>query len=161
MAKTRIAPDLLSELPATKASLAEAAPETESPQAKTLIAVIIEMNAGFPWGVRAARAMLLYAFLKEQTAAGVKIPEAALARRSLVRLRPPALPADIDPVFDPVDRIAIANSLYTDNYLFGELTVETINRLAPLAIDTGGGTKVSPIYKLWRDHKLRRSCSNR
>ena len=31
--------------------------------------------------------------------------------------------------------------------------METINRLAPLAIDTGGGAKVPPIYKLWRDHK--------
>lgn len=38
-------------------------------------------------------------------------------------LHAPAQLSDIGPLFDPADTIAIANSLFTDNYLFGEFTV--------------------------------------
>jgi hypothetical protein len=154
LAKTRIAPDLLSELSTVKTHVAATPPEGREAEAKPLIAVIIEMNAGFPKGVGAARALLLDAFLKQQAAAGVKVPEAGLARQSLVGRGRQSLLSVIGPLFDPADKIAVANSLFTDNYLFGEFTVETINRLAPLAIDTGGGAKKSPIYKLWKDHTV-------
>jgi serine protease AprX len=154
MVKTRIAPDLLSELPAPKPPEPALALEAARGEAKPRIPVIIEMNASFPKGVGAARAMLLRAFLKQQASAGVKIPESAQAHRALVGVHAPKLPADTGPLFDPADRIAVTNSLFTDNYLFGEFTLDTINRLAPLTIDTGGGVKVSPIYKLWRDHSV-------
>jgi serine protease AprX len=149
--KTRIAPDLLGKLASSPSG-----PVTPV-QAPARFAVIIEMYAAFPGGCRAARATLLRQYLKDRSSS--RIPDAALARRSLVGLRSPTLPPGNTTaparLFDDHDELAIANSLFTENYLFGEMTQETINRLGDLLIDIGGD-KVPPIHKIWLDHEVER-----
>jgi subtilisin family serine protease len=147
--KTRIAPDLLGKLQSSPPS------PTTPAQIPVLFAVIIEMYAAFPDGCKAARATLLRQFLKEQDSARVKVIDAALARRSLVGFRSPALPSTPGRLFDEHDTLSIANSLFTENYLFGEITQDTINRLGDLLIDMGG-EKVPAIHKIWSDHQVER-----
>ncbi len=152
MAKTRIAPDLLQAMAEKTGARAAAniAPGPEGP----LFPAVVEMNAAFPHGPKVARAMLLRQFLKERGGAGQKVPEAALARRALVGLRPPPFPAPPTPLFDVADKLAIANSLFTDSYLFGSLTQDTINRLGSLTV-TVDGEPTSLLHKVWADHAVR------
>jgi serine protease AprX len=143
---------------------AEAVPQTDIRQVAPappapLFPVVIELNTGFPDGAARARAMLLKAYLKE--CAKSPTPDAGLARRVVARLRPRALPPDAPPLFAAEDRLAIANSLYTDHYLFGELTEATIDRLDQLSVARFGAAKTdlaaAPVYKVWYDQKVRRS----
>ncbi len=121
-----------------------------------MFSVVMEMNTGYPGGVQLARAMILKQFLKER--AGARVPDMVLARRTVARLRPKPLPAGMTPLFAPEDQLAITNSLFTDHYLFADVTNETIGRLAALTIAGAGGARASldaPLYKVWQDHPVR------
>ena len=163
LAKTGIGSDLIEAMqtraraPAAVAS-AEAAVPTAAPK-PDLFPVVIEMNTGFPGGAPRARAMLLKQFLKERPK--TRVPDAPQARHEVARLRVPTLPAASTPLFAPEDQIAIANSLFTDHYLFGELTAATIDKLDLLSLARLGAAKTplaaAPLYKVWRDHTVKRS----
>jgi serine protease AprX len=148
MAKTRIAPDLLDAM----AEKANAMATPTKPEAQ-LFPAVVEMNAAFPHGPEVARAMLLRQFLKERSGAGQEVPEASLARRALVGLRPPPLPTQPTPLFDLADKLSVANSLFTDSYLFGSLTQATINRLGSLSVAIDGDAN-DIVHKVWSDHAV-------
>ena len=168
LAKTGIGPDLLEAIqrspsaPAlesvaqTDASGAAPAGLAPKPAKPPMFAVVMEMNTGYPGGAQLARAILMKQFLKER--AGAKVPDMALARRAVARLRPKPLPAERTPLFAPEDRLAIANSLFTDHYLFADVTNDTIGRLAALTIAGAGDPRTSvnaaPLYKVWQDHPV-------
>jgi hypothetical protein len=139
--------------PSDAAPLAAPAPAPSKP---AMFSVVMEMNTAFPRGAGLARAILLKQFLKER--AGSQVPDAKLARGVVARMRPPALPAEATPLFHPEDRLAIANSLFTDHYLFGAVCQETINRLAALSIAGARNAKrqldSAPLYKVWQDHPI-------
>lgn len=122
----------------------------------SMFSVVIEMNTSYRGGAKLARAMLIKQFLKER--AGQRVPDAALARRTLAGLRPKELPAGTTPLFAPEDQLAIANSFFTDHYLFADVTNDTVGRLAALTIAGVGGDRASldaaPIYKVWQDHPV-------
>ncbi len=165
LARTGIGSDLLEEIDARrgKAPAAETRPPPAEPGAealrvappRNLFAVVIEMNTAFPGGAQLARAMLLKEFLKGRAAGGAKLAkgEAALARHAVARHGRTARLALTAPLFAPEDRLAIANSLFTDHYLFAEATEETINKLGDLSI-VGASDATSPIYKVWKDHDV-------
>jgi serine protease AprX len=171
LTKTGIGPDLLEaiqrsakrlqpqpkpEFVAPPDDAAGAAPPPAAPK-PAMFSVVIEMNTGYPGGAKLARAMLLKQFLKER--AGNRLPEMALARGAVARLRPKPLPTGTTPLFAPEDHLAIANSLFTDHYLFADVTNDTIGRLAALTIAGAGGVRASldaaPLYKVWQDHPVR------
>jgi hypothetical protein len=178
MAKTGIGPDLLQAMKERdEARAAAAAPGAPSEPAPTpapaptepapaavvapkpeMFSVVMEMNTSFPGGAALARAMLLKQFLKERAKTNTKIPGAALARGVISRMRPRALPAQATPLFAPEDQLAIANSLFTDHYLFAQVSKDTIGRLAALTIAGVGDVKGAPapalLYKVWRDHPV-------
>jgi serine protease AprX len=169
LAKTGIGLDLLEaiqrsaeqpqpkpELVAPSSEASGAAPPSAAAPKPAMFSVVMEMNTGYRGGAELARAMLLKQFLKER--AGKRIPEMALARRAVAGLRPKPLPTGTTPLFAPEDQLAIANSLFTDHYLFGEVTNDTIGRLAALTIAGAGGVRASlndsPLYKIWQDHPV-------
>ena len=121
-----------------------------------IIPVVIELSTGFPGSAALARAMILKQFLKERP----KTTDAGLAKHVVARLKPHNLPATSTPLFAPEDKIAIANSLYTDHYLFGELTKATI-RFDLLSVARFGAAKTdlaaAPVYKVWFDQQVKRS----
>ncbi len=91
-----------------------------------IIPVVIEFSTGFPGSAALARAMILKQFLKERP----KTTDAGLAKHVVARLKPQNLPATSTPLFAPEDQLAIANSLFTDHYLFGDVDrSDTIGRL--------------------------------
>ena len=122
-----------------------------------IIPVVIELSTGFPGSAALARAMILKQFLKERP----KTTDAGLAKHVVARLKPHNLPATSTPLFAPEDKIAIANSLYTDHYLFGELTKATIDRFDLLSVARFGAAKTdlaaAPVYKVWFDQQVKRS----
>jgi serine protease AprX len=128
-----------------------------APPKPAMFSVVMEMNTAFPRGAGLARAILLKQFLKER--AGSRVPDAKLARGVVTRMRPPTLPAEVTPLFHPEDQLAIANSLFTDHYLFGAVSLETINNLAALSIAGAGKAKrpmdSAPLYKVWQDHPIK------
>ena len=134
----------------------DAAPRAAPAPASQMFSVVMEMNTAFPRGAGMARAILLKQFLKER--AGRMVADAKLARGVVARMRPPSLPAETTPLFHPEDQLAIANSLFTDHYLFGAIAAETIDKLAGLSIAGAGKAKrpmdSAPLYKVWRDHPI-------
>jgi serine protease AprX len=145
--KTSIAPDLL-------ARLALPAGQDAAVDQPPVFAAIVEMNATFPGGSRVARAMLLRRFLTERQKAKVAVPDAGLARHSMTGMRVRSIDGT-DRLFDPIDQLSIRNSLFTDNFLFGEFTQDTINRLGDVAIRIGQD-QVTLIHKIWDDHEVER-----
>jgi serine protease AprX len=171
LTKTGIGPDLLeaiqrsaerqqpqpnSESVAPRDDASGAAPPPTVAPKPAMFSVVMEMNTGYPGGAKLARAMLLKQFLKER--AGKRVPEMALVRGAVACLRPKPLPTGTTPLFDPEDQLAIANSLFTDHYLFADVTNDTIGRLAALTIAGAGGVRASldaaPLYKVWQDHPV-------
>jgi len=139
------------------------APEVTQPAAPKPppFAVVIEMNIAFPRGAALARAIILKQFLNDWDKFHEKdktvLPDKALARRVVRRFRPPSLPAELTPLFAPDDQIAVANSLYTDHYLFAELTEATIDRLSPLTVaGVEPGKGPAQLYKVWKDQPVER-----
>lgn len=149
LARTRIAPDLHEQI-AELELLAVAAP---APQA-----VIIEFNAAFPGGVRAARDLLIAAYLasprvppagRTAALAGLPVPPAA----NLQGWTLAATGVAFD--YGPDDQIFVWKSLQTEAYLFARLTVATILALADLDAATPNAAPApTPIHKLWRDHAV-------
>jgi subtilisin family serine protease len=117
--------------------------------------VIIEFNALYPGGCKAARDFLLRQFLRERQAAGIRDPEAERIRLMRIGSRAPSLPKAQASIFSLPDELSVRNSLFTESYVFGRVTRETINRLASLQLFIGGVT-VAPIYKIWADLDVRR-----
>ena len=162
MAKTGIGPDLLQAMKTRAEERGAAAAAPEAAQAAVvapkpeMFSVVMEMNTSFAGGAARARAMLMKQFLKER--AKTKVPGAALARGVIGHLRPPPMPAQAAPLFAPEDQLAIANSLFTDHYLFADVTKDTIGRLAALTIAGVGDVKsplaAAPLYKVWQDHPV-------
>ena len=166
LAKTGIAPDLIAAMQTQAAKREAPSAGTEAvapaeaggvaPPKPDLFSVIIEMNTGFPGGAKLARAMLLKQFLKER--GKTRVPEASLARHAFTRLRVPPLPPELLPIFAPDDRLAIANSLFTDHYLFCDVSNETIGKLDALSIAGAGKANKpansAPLYKVWLDHPV-------
>lgn len=153
LAQTRIAPDL-HELMAAPAEAVSGVPQPTE--------VIIELNAHFPGGVRAARDILIEAYLTSRT-----VPQ---ARRdaALIGVVPPPVPILLPPHsprawiltaagapfdFDAEDEVFIWKSLQTEAYIFARLAAATIMALADLtARSPDGSSEQAPIHKLWSDH---------
>ena len=126
--------------------------------------IIIEFNINFPGGSTLARLLTLSAFLRTNPNAGGKAAaEIESARRRLLAMHGgdyEEFEEEIAKTFSPVDRIAVSNSLWTENYAFGSLHRRTINDLAGIAFSekAGRGSKkvVKPlIYKIWLDHDIK------
>lgn len=123
------------------------------------LAVIIEMNAGFPGGEQAARLLLIHGLgldkaLSSMQAEGwiavTALPSEAHIEDALPRLPPSA--------------VRLMNSLQTDRFLFADLTPDQIHAIAaatvtvPILDPRTNRTRVwtGPlVYKLWHDNALR------
>ena len=112
--------------------------------------VVIEVNAQFPGGSRAARLLLLALYL--QLDPHEPTMQFADLRDRIARENPlQAVEFAGDNPFARGDTLDVTKSLYTDNYLFGRLARDSINRLS--ALKAGG---VPLVYKIWADHKIKR-----
>lgn len=137
--------------------------------------VIIELNNDYPGGARAARARVLADYLGgdgdfqrrplrfSSGAAGAFNPTFDLVASALSpalrpgrRRRPPRM------VFAAEDQLDIRKSAFTDSYLFGRLTPETILNLAFESQDDNAAAKRDHevrkkrlIFKLWLDAECR------
>lgn len=155
LARTRIAPDLHEFMSVPAAEVAIGAPPR--------VDAIIEFNSEFPGGVRAARDVLISAYMKSQVVprerhdaaiAGQWMRPAAiqalLAFPPLLRLTTTAgEPFD----FEAGDQILIWKSLQTEAYLFAQLSASTIVALADLIAQSPDLPAIQhPIHKIWRDH---------
>ena len=155
LARTRIAPDLYEVMAAPAAEVTTGAPP--------LVDVIIEFNSDFPGGVRAARDVLIYAYLNSQVvpparhaAALTGLGTVSTASPALVPVPPPlrlATTAGAPFDFEADDQILIWKSLQTEAYLFAQLSASTIIAVADLIIRSPDGPATQhPIHKIWRDH---------
>lgn len=156
LARTRIAPDLKELM---------AGPKGKGLQASAPIDVIIEFNSDFPGGARAARDVVILAFLSsdglspdqhEEALSGTRFPFPFEPQMEMARGWRPFLNGE--PFhFASGDQIYIWKSLLTEAYLFACLTGESIVNLAMTCAwptpqrdkDTKGS---APVYKIWRDH---------
>lgn len=156
LAKTRIAPDLLASMGpiptkrVTKSDLAKA----------PTLGVIIEFNRAFPGGIGAARLTLLAAYEEARSALGLATVPAdyrvALAAGSRKYNQ------DLVDAFGPNDTIAVRKSMWTDHYLFADLSIPTIRVLSDWTLrvtdpnQNKSDKSIPLVYKIWRDHKISR-----
>jgi serine protease AprX len=158
LAKTRIAPDLLAAMDATRSKMTAKAATTKPP----MFDVIIEFNRSFPGGIGTARLTLLSAYEKARNTAGLAaIPadyRAALAA---------GLPRDdaiLVKAFNGDDTVAVRKSIWTDNYVFARLSTAAIRRLSDWTLSVPGDPndpnssdkRVPLVYKIWRDQRITR-----
>lgn len=111
--------------------------------------VIIDFNRSFPGGAAAARITLLRAYGKARP----DLNEATDERlRSFLAVSPQSGidDSEMGAIFDQEDELNIANSLWTDSFVFGQLSKETIDKLSEWS------KPVPLIYKIWLDHALER-----
>ncbi|MHC2531898.1 S8 family peptidase [Bradyrhizobium diazoefficiens] len=158
LTKTRIAPDLLASMDATPTKLAAKAKLAD----KSTLGVIIEFNRDFPGGIGTARLTLLAAYEKAKNALGL----AAVPADYLVAIAAgaPRYDQKLVEAFGPNDTISVRKSMWTDHYVFAELSIATITSLSDWNLpassdlkDPEGSRKDIPlVYKIWRDHKISR-----
>ena len=160
LAKTPISLDLIGEFqkagkkrPA-KAGTRALAPGKVKPETFN---VIIEFNRSFPGGIAAARRTLLDAYRKALEKSGKALDAASATRLGSLAAIPPGLIDDASLVdaFGPDNVLDISKSLWTDNYVFGALTKETIGALSTWSVSVAGKA-VPLIYKIWLDQKIKR-----
>jgi len=118
--------------------------------------VIIEFNRSFPGGIGAARLTMLSAYSKArgQPDPAVSIPA---EYRVAFASRPPLYDDALVTAFKshPNDRVDIEKSMWTDNYLFANLSVEAIGSISDWTLPDSHGS-VPLVYKIWRDHAIAR-----
>lgn len=146
--RSRISHDLLAEIEAPEAKSRE---EPGFP-------VIIELNNDYPGGARAARDLVLWDYLRKdglEPGRDFRVPSdfpEAYRLYSAFDLLPPSRDSRRRPrlKFAASDTIDIRKSAFTDSYLFGRLTPETIFNLAFEDRDDQERQK-RLIFKLWLD----------
>jgi serine protease AprX len=153
LAQARIAPDL-QELMATPAAEALIGPPPSAD-------VIIEFNANFPGGTRAARELLIEAYGKSAVVGPAQRATAFAGLGAMPATGPIQAPSpawDLSVAGAPFefaadDQIHVWKSLQTEAYLFGNLAMATIVALADLSADNANtGERGWPIHKIWQDH---------
>lgn len=175
LVKSRISIELLEKF-------ADEKPSLESPAAGGLPAarfkVIVEFNREFPSGVAAGRCILLAAYLKSRKPDDEDKSKLDEFKKNLAKDKkkldgltasagvPCIADKELAAVFVKGDSFDIDKSLLTDNYLFGELTRTTIDRLsswrmtkAPGSRKKAGQSGTEPkalVYKIWLDQNLTR-----
>lgn len=153
LVKTRIAPDLLaamSEKRPTKRKVIE-------PARPERYAVIIEFNRGFPGGISAARERLLSDYWAARIDQQENSVNSTISRalRALLESIPRLAEGGLERTFCPDDELDIGKSMWTEIYVFGRLSRETIDELVAWRLP--GAPKPTPlIYKIWRDHDVSR-----
>ncbi len=111
--------------------------------------VIIELNDRFPAGAKIARQVVLASYAETHRDLPARDRPAVAA--SVERIdRSWVLPA----LFDEQDIVAIEKSMYSAGYLFGSVSLETINRLVTAEVKDGE-QGVALVYKVWRNHPVR------
>lgn len=159
--KSQIAGDLLNEIRTKQEDVATGAVPGPGPRG-SLLRVIIEGNASIPGGATRARNLLASLYLERlDRAASAQYafsqPDGSLQAVELstvlLGFPPPKLQGDV--TFAPDDKLELQNSFWTDQYLFGNLTEETINSLAKVTL-VSGETKIPLVHKFWLNHQLSR-----
>ena len=133
LAKSLISLDLLGEFEKSrgkKRTKAIAATEAGPPDAvkRRTFNVIVEFNRSFPGGIEAARLTLLNAYSKARK----ELDAASKARLASLAASCPQSTIDdasLVKAFGAEDMLDISKSLWTDNYVFGALSKETIGSL--------------------------------
>jgi serine protease AprX len=140
--------------------------------APDLFDVIIEFNRSFPGGIAAARVTLLRAYQKACERGGKPLAPSDVDQIDALAVSSQKVTVDdtalID-AFDTTDALLISKSLWTDNYLFGALSLQTIIRISSFTIDlpvapTTSGNESGPskketvllVYKVWLDQQIKR-----
>lgn len=112
-------------------------------EATTTFPVMLEMNNTFPGGARRARAAVVASYLRtfplhEDSKIGYLDELLALAN---------AQDPCQDITFTDQDALNLLNSSFTEGYLFGELSVATIRKIASAC----RADRQGPVYKIWLD----------
>lgn len=154
--QSRIGHDLLTSMQATSrpdANLRK--PYAAAPTPPEMFAVVIEVNASLPGGSHAARLALLASYLRSS-------PQEETRQLAALRARIDGqsdLPGDRikvpDMLFSRDDALDVTKSLFTENYLFGRLSRETVNSLSS-CMATVSGQSVPLVHKVWADHAIER-----
>jgi hypothetical protein len=161
LARSRIAPDLRDAI----ADEARGPVRARAPGAPISMDVILEFNTDFPGGARAARHVLLTAYLASPSVS------ADIRAQAVVRLGPllddgvgtALTPRLADATGQPFafrtgDEVDVWKSLLTDAYAFGRLTLATITAIAGVAATLLGRERPVPLlHKVWRDHPIEAS----
>lgn len=113
--------------------------------------VIIELNDRFPAGAKIARMVMLASYATNHPVERMPDGERPAVRAAIEYPEQYWVEPDL---FDRDDRLAIEKSMYSAGYLFGELSLATINRLADAEVGKRGH-KVPLVYKLWHNHTVR------
>ena len=144
-----------------------------------LFEVIIEFNQSFPRGIAAARLTLLAAYRKAREKANKALTPLEVEQINSLTVSFPRVTIDdtkLVEAFGATDSLKISKSLWTDNYLFGSLSIDTINKISSFAISLADGPAMQSaasapagekpassnekpvplIYKIWLDQKIKR-----
>jgi serine protease AprX len=136
-----------------------------------LFDIIIEFNRSFPGGIAAARVTLLRAYQKACEKRGKPLASSDVEQIDALAVSSQKVAIDdtaLTNAFDTTDFLQIRKSLWTDNYLFGTLSLQTITRIssftielpvAPTSDNESGPPKkktVSLVYKVWLDQQIKR-----
>lgn len=148
LTKSKIAADVLRDIAAhEKRDAEDAIFKSVGPEPR--VSVIVEASTRFPGGATQARNLILYAWYLSR----------GVAPRPEILPITPAV-QDLPPLeFSPNDEISDRTSLMTDHFLFGRLTVSTLDRLSnwrALVQDSDRPVQLSPVYKIWRNHPTKR-----
>lgn len=114
--------------------------------------VIIEFNNSYPGGAREARARVVGDYLIDRHESSDSYPLGP-ERELLISA---VMARELNPIADfeflKADQLWIRKSAYTDHYVFGRLTTETLKRIARL--QAGAEERHQPlIYKVWLDRE--------
>lgn len=157
--RSRISHDLLAEIQNPESKLRD----------ESGLPVIIEFNNDYPGGARAARACVLADYVWPSEDRRGRVQDLGLRRRDpfnpvfelMGLVRTPAFRSAARRFapyvrFAEADRLDIRKSAYTDSYLFGRLTAETIFNLAFEERERGlKDRKKRLIFKIWLDAETR------
>lgn len=156
LTRTVLAGDLLEAIGARNSNegRVEADPHFRS---EGTLPVIIEGNARLPGGVQAARALILSAYLRGDRDLSSSSPPPPIAFIPTPLGSPADLSLDEPIEFGEDDRLDVPKSLWTDQYLIGDLTEHTLGLLASARVTVGeGGRRVPLVHKVWLNHAVGR-----